>query len=134
MPWFGAGKKTADSGANLDPKTQEFIKQNAKFLERCGEEFLRISILLKSTRGELIVEQQPGMTINGASDVLYAWVFKDYGKKPLMLPYLHFDKKAAAKDTMVLTVRGMTSRYEKGLFINVFEKTGIEVRFTNQSA
>ncbi len=130
MALFG-GKKNPPAGANLDPKKAEFIKTNAKFLERCGEEFLRIAILLKNTRGELMVEQKPEMTTVGSDQVLYAWSFRDYQKKELLLPYLHFDRTAPKKDAVALTVRGMTSRYEKGLFIRVFEKTDIEVRFTN---
>lgn len=130
MALFG-GKKSAGPASNLDPKRAEFIKSNAKFLERCGEEFLRIAILLKKTRGEITVEQQPDMTIKGGGEVLYAWTFRDYQKKELLIPYLHVDKSSGKKDAIALTVRGMTSRFEKGLFIRVFEKTDIEVHFTN---
>ena len=131
MALFG-GKKSGGPGGKIDPKKAEFIKTNEKFLERCGEEFLRMAIMLKSSRGGAVtVEQQPDLSSKGGDEVLYAWLFKDYQNKDIFLPYLHFDKKAAVKDAVVLTVRGMTSRFEKGLFIRVFEKTAIEVRFTN---
>ena len=133
MLLFGGGGKTAARGVNLDPKKAEFVNANAKFLECCGKEFLRIALILKDTRGVLTVEQHPEIAIEGTDDVLYAWVFRDYKKKEIILPYLHFDKGGLKQHDVALTIRGMMSRYEKGLFITVFEKTDIELRFTNSA-
>ncbi len=134
MLLFGIGKKAPVPPANFDPRKAEFVNANGKFLACCGREFLRIALALKDTRGMVTVEQHPEIAIEDEDKVLYAWLFRDENRKQIILPYLHFDQNDAKRNSVVLTVRGIMTRYEKGLFISIFEKTDIEVRFTDSAA